>query len=90
MFTTLTTAQAATLVEHINTVISTLGEVWYVVMKANTGPRTSWKGVSIAANTILYTDIVTTTGVARSPDGSFTAVLGLMPAGLVPDSDTLR
>ena len=90
LFAPLTTTQAAALVEHINTVLSTLGEVWYGVMKANAAPRNNWKGVSIAANAVLYSDILTTLGAARSPDGSFTALPALMPAGLVPDSDTLR
>lgn len=90
LFAALTTAQAAALVEHINTILRTLGEVWYGEMKANAAPRNNWKAVSIAASAVLYSDIVTTLGAARSPDGSFTALPALMPAGLVPDSDTLR
>ena len=90
LFPTLTTTQAAALVEHINEVIRTLGEVWYGVMKANAAPRNNWKSVSIAASAVLYSDILTTLGAARSPDGSFTGLPALMPAGLVPDSDTLR
>ena len=94
-FATLTDTQRGAVIDHIVTMISTIGETWYNVMvgqegESDGGYSAEWAEASVAANDVIYSDIVTTTGATRGPDGAFTALPVLIPTGFKPDTPTLR
>ena len=91
-YPTLNDTQREAAIAHIETVISTLGKVWYGVMVGDTAKATSWAATSLADGAPIYSDIITNTGGTRSPDGSFLLLNPVVsiPTGFAPDTDTLR
>ena len=88
------TARTAAL-EHLETAIKTLGKTWYDVVTGATKTMdlTRWANASTAANTRLYTDLITSTGGIRSPDASYNELIGAgntIAVGFTPDTPTLR
>ena len=90
LFPTFTTAQREAVVAHIVHILNTAEEVWYRAMVGSQTARDSWKAVDVADNQVLYSDILTTTGATRNPDGSYTALPATIPPGFKPDTPTLR
>ena len=95
---TATDAQREVVIEHIATVLETLGETWYGVMVAQEGQSGGgnsalWAAGSVADGALLYSDIVAAAAApyTRAPDGAFTALAGAtIPTGFKPDTPTLR
>ena len=85
-----TTAQREAAIAHIETAVTTLGRVWYGVMQGDLRKRTDWSGGSVAANARIYTDLFTVGYATRAADGAWTQLTARIPAGLQPDSETLR
>ena len=90
-FSATTDEQKITLVDHIADIIVRLGYTWYKVMRDGTTTlRASWAATSVADGATLYSDIVTTAGATRAPDGSYTTIAGgTIPASFSPEVSSL-
>ena len=85
-----TTAKRETAIAHIEQALSTLGRTWYGVMAADPTKRHDWRTGSVAANARIYSDLFTANYAIRAADGTWTQLTARVPAGLQPDSETLR
>lgn len=85
-----TTALREAAIAHIETAISTLGRVWYGVMRGDAAKRGDWSAGSVAANARIYSDLFTAGYAVRAADGAWTQLAARVPAGFQPDSETLR
>ena len=85
-----TSAKREAAVAHIEDAIAKLGRTWYGVMLVSQPKRTDWSGGSVAANRRIYSDLFTADYAIRAADGTWTQLTARVPAGLQPDSETLR
>ena len=85
-------AVRGTAIDHICTVLETLGRTWYQVMLNNSDERGSWRDGSINDRALLYSDIIVPATLAtRGPDGTFTPMgTARIVNGFKPDTPTLR
>ena len=74
---TFTDVQRRAAIDHIITVITSLGYVWYEVMRIGNqgslhGDAASWADTQgIGSNAAIYSDIITAAGMPFGPDGGF-------------------
>lgn len=86
-----TVAKREAALAHIEAAVGGLGKTWYGVMSGNDARRGDWRQTSTAAGARIYTDLLTAAWAVRPADGSYILLpAGLIPAGLDPDSPTLR
>ena len=85
-------AVRGTAVDHICTVLETLGRTWYQVMLNDSDKRLSWRDGSINDRALIYSDVIVADTLAtRVADGSFTRMSSArIVNGFKPDTPTLR
>ena len=85
-------------VDHASLILRTLGPTWYLAQIQVEGmmapgeptPKSGmYRGLAVAAGTIIYTDIVTVLGVLRVIDGEFLPMSVSIRVGFNPESRSL-
>lgn len=85
-----TTVQRAAAIAHIARAVSQRGREWHAIVAADGAKRLAWSGGSVAAGQRIATDLLDAAWAARDADGTRRVTAATVPAGLTPDTPTLR